>query len=42
VLADSLQKICMNCEWRNRLRDGQLLLISSCAPGGGLNVGHAM
>jgi len=42
VLADSLEKNAMNREQRNRLIDGQLVLISPYDPGAGFNVGNAM
>lgn len=42
VLADSLEKTTMNREHRNRLLDGQLVLISPYDPSAGFNVGHAM
>jgi DNA processing protein len=42
VLADSLEKSSMNREYRNRLLDGQLVLISPYDPSAGFNVGHAM
>lgn len=42
VLADNLEKTTMNREHRNLLLDGQLVLISSCDPSAGFNVGNAM
>lgn len=42
VLADSLEKTTMNREHRNRLLDGQLVLISPYDPSAGFNVGNAM
>jgi len=42
VLADSLEKTAMNREYRNRLLDGQLVLISPYDPSAGFNVGNAM
>jgi predicted Rossmann fold nucleotide-binding protein DprA/Smf involved in DNA uptake len=42
VLADSLEKTCMNREHRNLLLDGQLALISPYDPSAGFNVGNAM
>lgn len=42
VLADSLEKTSMNRDHRNRLLDGQLVLISPYDPSAGFNVGHAM
>lgn len=42
VLADSLERTAMNREHRNRLLDGQLVLISPYDPSAGFNVGHAM
>lgn len=42
VLADSLEKTTMNREHRNRLLNGQLVLISPFDPSAGFNVGHAM
>lgn len=42
VLADSLEKSSLNREYRNRLLDGQIVLISPYDPSAGFNVGHAM
>ncbi|QCI62965.1 DNA-processing protein DprA [Phreatobacter stygius] len=42
VLADSLEKAAMNRENRNRLINGQLVLISPYDPSAGFNVGNAM
>jgi len=42
ALADSLEKSCMNREYRNRLLEGQLVLVSPYDPSAGFNVGHAM
>jgi DNA processing protein len=42
VLADSLEKATLNREYRNRLLDGRLVLISPYDPKAGFNVGHAM
>lgn len=42
VLADSLEKTTMNREHRNRLLNGQLVLISPFDPSAGFNVGNAM
>lgn len=42
VLADSLEKTAMKREHRNRLIDGQLVLISPYDPSAGFNVGNAM
>ena len=42
VLADRLEKSAMDREHRNKLIDGQLVLISPYDPNAGFNVGHAM
>lgn len=42
VLADSLEKKVMSREHRNRLMDGQLVLISPYDPNAGFNVSNAM
>ena len=42
VLADSLEKSVMKRENRNRLLEGQLILISPYDPSAGFNAGHAM
>ena len=42
VLGDGLEKSAMNREHRNKLIDGQLVLISPYDPSAGFNVGHAM
>ena len=42
VLADSLEKAVLSRENRNRLRAGQLVLLSPYDPGAGFNVGNAM
>ena len=42
VLSDSLEKMAMNREYRNRLLNGQLVLISPYDPSAGFNVGNAM
>ncbi len=42
ILADSLEKTVMNREQRNKLLNGQLVLISPYDPNAGFNVGHAM
>jgi DNA processing protein len=42
VLADSLEKTAMNRENRDRLVNGQLVLISPYDPSAGFNVGNAM
>jgi predicted Rossmann fold nucleotide-binding protein DprA/Smf involved in DNA uptake len=42
VLAEHLEKAVMNREERNRLRDGNLTLVSAYDPNAGFNIGHAM
>jgi DNA processing protein len=42
ILADSLERAVLNRENRNRLMDGQLVLISPYDPNAGFNVGNAM
>lgn len=42
VLADSLERIALNREHRNYLRDGQLVLLSPYDPQAGFNIGNAM
>ena len=42
VLADSLERSVMKRENRNRLLEGQLILISPFDPSAGFNAGHAM
>lgn len=42
VLADSLEKTVMKRENRNRLREGQLVLLSPYDPNASFNAGHAM
>src|SRR4051812_9926994 len=42
VLADSLEKTAMNRDNRNRLVNGQLVLVSPYDPNAGFNVGNAM
>ncbi|MGD8174929.1 DNA-processing protein DprA [Marinimicrobium sp. C6131] len=42
VLAENLEKTVMNREERNRLRGGNLVLVSAYDPSAGFNVGHAM
>ncbi len=42
VLADSLERAALNREHRNFLMDGNLVLVSTCDPVAGFNVGHAM
>ena len=42
VLADSLERMVMKRENRNRLLEGQLVLISPYDPNAGFNTGHAM
>lgn len=42
VLADSLEKTVMKRDNRNRLLEGQLVLISPYDPSAGFNAGHAM
>ena len=42
VLADSLEKTVMKRENRNRLLEGQLVLLSPYDPNAGFNAGHAM
>lgn len=42
ILANSLEKTVMNREQRNKLLNGQLVLISPYDPNAGFNVGHAM
>lgn len=42
VLADSLEQTAMTREHRNRLLEGQLVLVSPYDPNAGFNAGHAM
>ena len=42
VLAQGLEETAMNRAHRNRLVDGQLVLVSQCDPRAGFNVGNAM
>lgn len=42
VLAEHLEKMVMNREERNHLRDGNLILVSAYDPSAGFNIGHAM
>ncbi len=42
VLADSLERAALAREHREGLMDGRLVLVSSCDPAAGFNVGHAM
>ncbi|MDD2740663.1 MAG: DNA-processing protein DprA [Rhodocyclaceae bacterium] len=42
VLADGLEKMALEREYRNPLLNGQLVLISPYDPNAGFNVGHAM
>ncbi|WP_340531027.1 DNA-processing protein DprA [Cupriavidus necator] len=42
VLAENLEKIVMNRDERNPLRDGRLVLVSAYDPSAGFNVGHAL
>lgn len=42
VLADSLEKAAMQREYRNRVMNDQLVLISPYDPGAAFNIGHAM
>lgn len=42
ILADSLERTAMNRDHRNKVMDGQLVLISPYDPGAGFNTGHAM
>jgi len=42
VLADSLERAAVNREHREALMAGRLVLVSTCDPAAGFNVGHAM
>lgn len=42
VLADSLERVALNRDHRNYLRDGQLVLLSPYDPQAGFNIGNAM
>ncbi len=42
VLADSLERAALSREHRRFLMDGRLVLVSTCDPAAGFNVGHAM
>ena len=42
VLADSLERVVLNREHRNYLRDGRLVLLSPYDPQAGFNIGNAM